>query len=151
MAKSSRKQQTVTRQVMQTNMLMKEKQKVVITGMAIRMNTRMATGIKTITPRKNLLLISMKEKMNTDTAVTVMDTMTITTVTATPTAIIMTTPERFLLAGAMGWPVMHSRSPLIHNHWFAVHGLKGAYVPLLIEPGRVEAALRALPAAWCLW
>jgi shikimate dehydrogenase len=58
----------------------------------------------------------------------------------------MTTPERFPLAGVMGWPVMHSRSPLIHNHWFQVHGLKGAYVPLLIEPGRVEAALRALPA-----
>ena len=73
-------------------------------------------------------------------------TITITMVTVTPTAITMTTPERFLLAGVMGWPVMHSRSPLIHNHWVAVHGLKGAYLPLLIEPGRVEAALRALPA-----
>jgi shikimate dehydrogenase len=55
-------------------------------------------------------------------------------------------PERFLLAGVMGWPVMHSRSPLIHNHWLARHGLAGAYVPLAIPPGRVEAALRALPA-----
>lgn len=54
--------------------------------------------------------------------------------------------DRFHLAGVMGWPVMHSRSPLIHNHWFQVQGLKGVYVPLAIEPGRVEAALRALPA-----
>ena len=70
----------------------------------------------------------------------------ITMDTATPTVITMTTPERFLLAGVMGWPVMHSRSPLMHNHWFQVHGLKGTYLPLLIEPGRVEPALRALHA-----
>ena len=46
----------------------------------------------------------------------------------------------------MGWPVMHSRSPLIHNHWFEQHGLKGRYVPLAIRPEGLAAALRALPA-----
>jgi shikimate dehydrogenase len=56
----------------------------------------------------------------------------------------MAYPDRFLLAGVMGWPVMHSRSPKLHNHWFAEHGLAGTYVPLAIEPGRLEAALRAL-------
>jgi len=44
----------------------------------------------------------------------------------------------------MGWPVMHSRSPLMHNHWFGKHGLAGSYVPLAIEPGNLAAALRAL-------
>lgn len=44
----------------------------------------------------------------------------------------------------MGWPVMHSRSPMMHNHWFAENGLAGAYVPLAIEPAGLEAALRAL-------
>ena len=58
----------------------------------------------------------------------------------------MPVPEKFLLAGVMGWPVMHSRSPLIHNHWFAQHGLKGVYVPLAIQPDGLAAALRALPA-----
>jgi shikimate dehydrogenase len=58
----------------------------------------------------------------------------------------MSSTDRFHLAGVMGWPVMHSRSPLIHNHWFQVQGLKGVYVPLAIQPGHVEAALRALPA-----
>jgi shikimate dehydrogenase len=53
---------------------------------------------------------------------------------------------RFLLAGVIGWPVSHSRSPLMHNHWLQVNGLKGAYLPLAVEPGRVEAALRGLPA-----
>lgn len=52
--------------------------------------------------------------------------------------------HRFHLAGVMGWPILHSRSPKIHNHWLAQHGIEGAYVPLAIEPGRLEAALRAL-------
>jgi len=56
----------------------------------------------------------------------------------------MAHPDRFLLAGVMGWPVMHSRSPLMHNHWFRQHGLAGTYVPLAIEPQGLAAALKAL-------
>jgi len=52
----------------------------------------------------------------------------------------------FVLAGVMGWPVAHTRSPAIHNHWIAKHGLKGAYVQLPVHPDRLEAALRGLPA-----
>ena len=52
----------------------------------------------------------------------------------------------FVLAGVMGWPVAHTRSPAIHNHWIARHGLKGAYVQLPVHPDRLEAALRGLPA-----
>ena len=54
--------------------------------------------------------------------------------------------DRFLLAGVMGDPVLHSRSPLLHNFWLASHGLKGRYVPLEIKPEGLRAALRALPA-----
>jgi shikimate dehydrogenase len=46
--------------------------------------------------------------------------------------------------GVMGWPVMHSRSPMMHNYWIKQQGLAGAYVPLAIKPGTVGAALRAL-------
>jgi len=56
----------------------------------------------------------------------------------------MANPDRFLLAGVMGWPVMHSRSPLLHNYWFKQHGLTGTYVPLAIAPATLAAALRAL-------
>ncbi len=56
----------------------------------------------------------------------------------------MTDQQRFMLAAVMGWPVMHSRSPLMHNFWFNKLGLAGAYVPLAIEPGTLEPALRAL-------
>ena len=58
----------------------------------------------------------------------------------------MTKHARFILAGVMGWPIAHSRSPKIHNHWFAQYGIAGTYVPLPVEPGKLEAALRALPA-----
>lgn len=58
----------------------------------------------------------------------------------------MTQPHPYRLAGIMGWPVAHSRSPLIHNHWIAEHGLHGAYVLLPVQPQRLEQALRALPA-----
>lgn len=51
---------------------------------------------------------------------------------------------RFLLAGVMGWPVMHSKSPMLHNYWFQQYGLSGTYVPLAIEPAGLGAALRAL-------
>ncbi len=58
----------------------------------------------------------------------------------------MAYPDRFLLAGVMGWPVMHSRSPKLHNYWLALHGLAGCYVPLAIKAEGLAAALRALPA-----
>jgi shikimate dehydrogenase len=51
---------------------------------------------------------------------------------------------RFHLAGVMGWPVMHSRSPLMHGHWMQQLGLRGAYLPLAIRPGTLEPALRGL-------
>lgn len=58
----------------------------------------------------------------------------------------MSHPADFRLAGVMGWPVMHSRSPRLHNHWLKRFRLSGYYAPLAIEPGKLEAALRALPA-----
>jgi shikimate dehydrogenase len=46
----------------------------------------------------------------------------------------------------MGDPVMHSRSPKLHNYWLAKYGLTGTYVPLAIKAAHLRAALRALPA-----
>jgi shikimate dehydrogenase len=57
----------------------------------------------------------------------------------------MAQDRRFTLAGVMGWPIAHSRSPKIHNYWFAHYGIEGAYAPLPVAPGQLERALRALP------
>lgn len=48
------------------------------------------------------------------------------------------------LAGVLGWPVTHSRSPRLHGHWLAEHGIDGAYVPLPVRPERFDTAVRAL-------
>jgi shikimate dehydrogenase len=52
---------------------------------------------------------------------------------------------RTRLAGIMGWPVGHSRSPALHGFWLREHGIDGAYVPLPVRPEHLEQALRALP------
>src|SRR5262249_47374406 len=58
----------------------------------------------------------------------------------------MTHPDRFLLAGVMGDPVMHSRSPAFFPYWLSKYGPTGSYLPLAIKPAGLRAALRALPA-----
>ena len=54
--------------------------------------------------------------------------------------------SRFILAGVMGWPVAHSRSPAIHNHWIAQYGLRGTYVTLPVQPEHLPEAVRGLRA-----
>jgi shikimate dehydrogenase len=48
------------------------------------------------------------------------------------------------LAGVLGWPVCHSRSPRLHGAWLETLGLDGAYVPLPVHPDRFAGAVRAL-------
>lgn len=50
------------------------------------------------------------------------------------------------VAGVMGWPIGHSRSPRLHGYWLERYAIDGAYVPLAVPPGRGAEALRALPA-----
>jgi shikimate dehydrogenase len=58
----------------------------------------------------------------------------------------MAQADRFLIAGVMGFPVMHSRSPRLHNYWLSHYGLAGTYLPLAVAREGLSAALRALPA-----
>lgn len=50
------------------------------------------------------------------------------------------------LAGVMGWPVGHSRSPRLHGYWLEHYRIDGAYVPLAVAPERLGEALKALSA-----
>ena len=50
------------------------------------------------------------------------------------------------LAGVIGWPVAHSRSPKLHGAWLARYGIAGEYRLLPVPPGKLADALRALPA-----
>lgn len=57
----------------------------------------------------------------------------------------MTISGKAILAGVMGWPVGHSRSPRLHGYWLNHYDIDGAYVPLAVRPENLQAALRALP------
>lgn len=50
------------------------------------------------------------------------------------------------LVGLIGHPVSHSLSPRMQNAAFQAAGLDWAYVPLPVEPGRLEAGVEALGA-----
>lgn len=52
---------------------------------------------------------------------------------------------RIPLAGVLGHPVAHSRSPALHGYWLRRYGLKGFYIPMDVAPGDLETVLRDLP------
>lgn len=56
----------------------------------------------------------------------------------------MTISGKAVVAGICGWPVFHSRSPIIHNYWIQKYGIDGAYVPFSISPGNIEKSFRTL-------
>ncbi|MEO1551523.1 MAG: shikimate dehydrogenase [Pseudomonadota bacterium] len=49
------------------------------------------------------------------------------------------------LAGVIGWPIHHSRSPSLHGFWLQRYGLSGHYIPMPISPEDLESALVSLP------
>ncbi|MFP4238415.1 shikimate dehydrogenase [Rhodosalinus sp.] len=51
------------------------------------------------------------------------------------------------LAGVIGHPVAHSKSPRLHAHWLRVLSIRGHYVPMDVAPADLETVLRTLPKA----
>jgi shikimate dehydrogenase len=49
------------------------------------------------------------------------------------------------IAAVIGWPIGHSKSPVLHGYWLDRYGLDGAYVPLAVSPENLPLAIRALP------
>lgn len=50
------------------------------------------------------------------------------------------------VAGVIGWPVAHSKSPIIHRFWLKKLGMDGDYSRFPVAPEHLERYLRALPA-----
>ena len=55
------------------------------------------------------------------------------------------TLSKIPLAGVIGAPIAHSKSPKLHAHWLYKTDLPGHYVPLHIEPNDLEQTLKTLP------
>lgn len=47
-------------------------------------------------------------------------------------------------ACVIGWPVAHSRSPVIHRYWLKLYGLDGAYEMEAVRPQDIAAFLKRL-------
>ena len=56
----------------------------------------------------------------------------------------MTTNVR--AACVIGWPIEHSRSPLIHNYWLKAYGIAGEYRREAVPPGEFQAFVQSLAA-----
>jgi len=51
------------------------------------------------------------------------------------------------LAGVIGSPIAHSRSPLIHGHWLKTNGIRGYYIPMDVAADDLANVIRTLPKA----
>lgn len=57
----------------------------------------------------------------------------------------MTELPKIPLAGVIGHPIAHSRSPALHGHWLKRYGLKGHYIPMDVAPADLQEAIALLP------
>ena len=57
----------------------------------------------------------------------------------------MTDHPRIPLAGVIGSPIAHSRSPALHGYWLQRYGLKGFYIPMDVAQADLAQVLRTLP------
>ncbi|WP_424930322.1 shikimate dehydrogenase [Amaricoccus tamworthensis] len=49
-----------------------------------------------------------------------------------------------ILAGVIGFPIQHSKSPFLHGYWLKRFRIRGHYVPFAISPENLERGLAAL-------
>ncbi|GAA6188585.1 shikimate dehydrogenase [Litorivita sp. NS0012-18] len=52
---------------------------------------------------------------------------------------------RIPLAGVIGNPIAHSKSPQLHQHWLKTYGLPGFYIPMDVVSDDLEHVLKTLP------
>lgn len=55
------------------------------------------------------------------------------------------TPSRIPLAGVIGSPIAHSKSPQLHGHWLKTYGMPGHYIPMDIASDDLAETIRMLP------
>lgn len=54
-------------------------------------------------------------------------------------------PDMIPLAGVIGRPIVHSRSPQLHGYWLKSMGLPGHYIPMEVAAEDLREVLRSLP------
>ena len=49
------------------------------------------------------------------------------------------------LAGVIGHPILHSKSPRLHGHWLKRYGIDGHYIPMDVAPDDLARTIELLP------
>lgn len=49
------------------------------------------------------------------------------------------------LAGVIGSPISHSKSPMLHRHWLQANGIEGYYIPMDVSRDNLADVIRTLP------
>ena len=49
-----------------------------------------------------------------------------------------------LLAGVIGHPISHSKSPKLHNYWLSKYNINGYYIPLSITTEKLKNSIKGL-------
>lgn len=55
------------------------------------------------------------------------------------------TDKRIPLAGVLGHPIAHSKSPVLHGYWLRKYGIEGYYIPIDVPPDELADVLKMLP------
>jgi shikimate dehydrogenase len=55
------------------------------------------------------------------------------------------TDQKIPLAGVIGSPIAHSKSPQLHTHWLKSYGLPGHYIPMDVATDDLADVIRMLP------
>ncbi|MDP7150134.1 MAG: shikimate dehydrogenase [Paracoccaceae bacterium] len=53
--------------------------------------------------------------------------------------------QKIPIAGVIGHPIAHSKSPALFRHWFRELGITGHYIPMDVVESDLETVLRTLP------
>lgn len=55
------------------------------------------------------------------------------------------TSKKIPLAGVIGSPIAHSKSPQLQRHWLQTYGISGHYIPMDVAQADLENVIRTLP------
>lgn len=55
------------------------------------------------------------------------------------------TETKIPLAGVIGCPISHSKSPQLHGHWLKTYGIAGHYIPMHVEAPDLADTIRMMP------
>lgn len=53
--------------------------------------------------------------------------------------------KKIPLAGVIGSPIAHSKSPALHKHWLKSYGISGDYIPMDVKRDDLASVIKTLP------